>query len=121
MISAMAQRMFKVVARTAWEDACQRGAFAGSADDRRDGFIHLSEDHQLAGTLARHFRGAHDLVLIELDAAVLGSTLRWEPSRGGDLFPHLYAELPTALAVSVRALGLDADGVPIIPEDICQC
>jgi uncharacterized protein (DUF952 family) len=121
MNSASAQRVFKVAARAAWEDACRRGAFAGSADDRRDGFIHLSVEHQLAGTLARHFRGAHDLVLIELDAAALGSALRWEPSRGGDLFPHLYAELPTVLAVSVRSLVPDAEGVPILPEDICQC
>jgi uncharacterized protein (DUF952 family) len=121
MTSARAQRVFKVAARSAWEDACRRGAFTGSADDRRDGFIHLSEDHQLAGTLERHFRGEHDLVLVECDAAALGSALRWEPSRAGDLFPHLYAELPTGLAVSVRALVLDADGVPILPEDICQC
>ena len=93
MNSASAQRVFKVATRAAWEDACRRGAFAGSADDRRDGFIHLSVEHQLAGTLARHFRGARDLVLVEFDAAALGSALRWEPSRGGDLFPHLYAEL----------------------------
>jgi len=121
MNSTRAQRVFKVVSRTAWEDACRRGAFAGSADDRRDGFIHLSQVHQLAGTLARHFRGEHDLVLVEFDAAALGSALRWEPSRGGDLFPHLYGELPAAAAVSVRALVLDAKGVPIVPEDICQC
>jgi uncharacterized protein (DUF952 family) len=101
MNSPGAQRVFKVVARTAWEDACRGGAFAGSADDRRDGFIHLSQHHQLAGTLAR--------------------ALRWEPSRGGDLFPHLYGELPAAAAVSVRALVLDAEGVPVVPEDLCQC
>jgi uncharacterized protein (DUF952 family) len=121
MNSASTQRVFKVAARTAWEDACRRGLFAGSADDRRDGFIHLSEEHQLAGTLDRHYRGQHDLVLVEFDAARLGSALRWEPSRGGELFPHLYGELPTAAAVSVRALVLGADGVPIIPEDVCRC
>ena len=121
MNSASAQRVFKVAARTAWADACRGGAFAGSTDDRRDGFIHLSQVHQLAGTLARHFRGGHNLVLVEFDAAALGSALRWEPSRGGDLFPHLYGELPAAAAVSVRALVLDAKGVPIVPEDLCQC
>jgi uncharacterized protein (DUF952 family) len=121
MNSTKARRVFKVAARTAWEEACRRGAFAGSGDDKRDGFIHLSERHQVAGTLARHFRGEHDLVLVELDAAALGNALRWERSRGGDLFPHLYAELPVTAAVSVRAITLDANGVPVVPEDVCRC
>ena len=89
------QFVFKVAARSAWEDACRTGAFAGSADDLRDGFIHLSTREQLAVTITKHFRGKHDLVLIQFETHLLGEELRWEASRGGDLFPHLYAALPT--------------------------
>jgi uncharacterized protein (DUF952 family) len=113
-------RVFKVLTREAWEDACRRGAFGGSDDDLRDGFIHLSAAHQLAGTLAKHFKGQTDLVLITLDANALGDKLKWEPSRGGDLFPHLYSALPTAAALDVRALRSGADGVPIAPEPIAS-
>jgi uncharacterized protein (DUF952 family) len=113
----VAKLIFKIVARSAWDDACRDGVFAGSADDMRDGFIHLSAAHQLEGTLARHFKGKPDLLLIAFDSASLGDALRWEPSRNGDLFPHLYAHLPTGAARSIAALTLDSEGVPIIPGD----
>ncbi len=113
--------VFKVATRQAWDDACRLGSFSGSDDDLRDGFIHLSAPHQLAETLAKHFTGQTDLVLITLDATALGSELKWERSRGGDLFPHLYASLPTTAARQVRTLRLDDSGVPIIPEDERQC
>lgn len=110
--------MYKICTRAAWEEACRNGAFTGSADDRRDGFIHLSAPHQLAGTAARHFRGQADLVLVAFEAARLGPTLAWEPSRGGDLFPHLYADLPTSAALWVRPLALGPEGVPVLTEDL---
>lgn len=110
--------VFKIAAKAAWQDACATGTFHGSADDVRDGFIHLSAQHQLAGTLARHFKGQSELLLITFDAATLGSALRWEPSRGGDLFPHLYAPLPTGAATAVRALAVGPDGTPALPEDL---
>jgi len=113
--------VFKVAARSAWDKARRSGAFKGSDDDLRDGFVHLSAWHQLAGTLARHFKGQADLVLVQFDTDALGHDLKWERSRGGDLFPHLYAALPTALARATYALNLDADGVPIVPEDLRQC
>jgi uncharacterized protein (DUF952 family) len=116
-----ARSVFKVATREAWEEACRLGTFSGSDDDVRDGFIRLSALHQLAGTLARHCKGRTDLVLIELDAGALGEELRWERSRGGDLFPHLYAPLSTAAARRVRALRLDGSGVPVVPEDVRQC
>ena len=78
--------VYKICPRAAWEEACRAGAFTGSADDRRDGFIHLSAPHQLAGTAAKHFRGQADLVLVAFKAARLGPKLVWEPSRDGDLF-----------------------------------
>jgi uncharacterized protein (DUF952 family) len=116
-----AQSVFKVAARAAWDDACREGRFNGSADDLRDGFIHLSALHQLSATLAKHFKGQTDLVLVALDTGVLGDALRWELARDGDLFPHLYAGLPTTAAREVRALEIDGNGVPIVPEDVWQC
>lgn len=110
--------VYKICARAAWEEACRSGAFAGSADDERDGFIHLSARHQLAGTAAKHFRGQADLVLVAFEAERLGPKLAWEPSRGGDLFPHLYADLPTSAAFWVRPLALGPEGVPVLPEDL---
>ena len=115
------QFVFKVASRMAWQEACRSGAFAGSDDDLRDGFIHLSTRDQLAGTLAKHFRGKRDLVLIQFETNLLGEELRWEISRGGAEFPHLYAALPTTIARSVHALQLDLDGVPTLPEEFAAC
>lgn len=114
-------RVFKVVAQSDWTDACQRGTFEGSADDLRDGYIHLSAGDQVAETLAKHFRGQSDLLLVEFDAETLGDRLHWEPSRGRELFPHLYAPLPTAAARSVHKLTLGPTGVPQPPEGISLC
>jgi len=115
------EHVYKIATRQAWSEACRCGTFGGSDDDIRHGFIHLSTSHQLAGTLAKHFSGKTDLVLITLDAATLGAALRWEPSRNGQLFPHLYAALPTAAARAVHALSMDAAGMPIVPEDVAEC
>jgi uncharacterized protein (DUF952 family) len=88
----MPDLVYKVLAAAEW--CADLSVYHGSADDARDGFIHLSTAAQLPGTLERHFRGREDLVLLAVDAAALGEALRWEPSRGGDLFPHLYGALP---------------------------
>jgi uncharacterized protein (DUF952 family) len=121
MLPVRPRYVFKVATQQAWDAACRIGAYAGSSDDARDGFIHLSAARQLAGTLAKHFMGQSNLVLITLEADVLGDALKWEPSRGGDLFPHLYTPLPVAAAREVRVLKLDDSGVPIVPEDMRQC
>lgn len=113
--------IFKIVERGAWDAACRDGMYRGSPDDVRDGFIHFSAPEQVAGTAARHFRGVADLVLVAFDEAALGEALRWEPSRGGSLFPHLYAPLPTALALWTKPMPLAADGVPEVPEDLATC
>jgi uncharacterized protein (DUF952 family) len=118
MSAGQAQWVFKIAAREAWAQACRLGTFGGSADDLRDGYIHLSALPQLRGTLARHFKGQTDLVLIKLDSGALGDALRWEPSRNGDIFPHLYAPLPTTAACAVRPLSIDEKGEPILPEDL---
>ena len=107
--------VYKICTQDAWVAAVSEGAFTGSAVDLQDGFIHLSTGEQLAETARRHFSGQSDLVLVAFDAATLGGTLRWEPSRGGALFPHVYGVLPAAKAVWVRPMPLDAAGVPIVP------
>jgi uncharacterized protein (DUF952 family) len=114
--------IFKIVEREAWSAACGDGSYKGSADDARDGFIHFSAAHQVHGTAAKYFRGKTDLLLVAIDERALcdalGDVLKWEPSRGGDLFPHLYGALPTSLALWQKPLPLDADGMPLIPEDV---
>lgn len=84
--------------------------FPGSAIDRQDGFIHFSSAEQAPETAAKHFAGERDLVLLRVDAARLGNRLKWEPSRGGALFPHLYGALEVAAVIRVDPLPLAADG-----------
>jgi uncharacterized protein (DUF952 family) len=114
---AMGAIVYKICARAAWEAALAAGRFEGSADDRRDGFIHLSAAGQVADTAARHFAGAGDLVLVAVDAGRLGAALRWEPARGGALFPHLYAALPVDAALWTRPLPLE-DGRHVLPPEL---
>lgn len=104
--------IYKIAERTAWDDALASGKYLGSADDNRDGFIHFSTAEQLAGTARKHFAGQLDLLLIAVDPAALGEALKWEASRGGALFPHLYAALPASAALWVRDLPLATDGIP---------
>jgi uncharacterized protein (DUF952 family) len=85
--------IYKICDRDEWETASAKGEFAGSAIDLKDGYIHFSTARQLRETARRHFAGRRDLVLLAVAAEALGSDLRWEESRGGDLFPHLYAPL----------------------------
>jgi uncharacterized protein (DUF952 family) len=108
--------IYKILSRAAWEQALSRAAFGGSEHDARDGFIHFSTAAQVAETAAKHFARAPELVLLWVDVAALGRALRWEPSRGGALFPHLYAELPTSAVTRVEPLGLDAEGVHVFPR-----
>ena len=106
--------VFKVTAATAWNNAREIGIFTGSADDARDGFIHLSNADQLPGTLAKYFRNLPDLLLIGFCSTALGDALKWEASRGGALFPHYYGALPVTLALWNRPLPLGADGIPYV-------
>lgn len=114
----MRRTVHKVCPQGDWSAAQENGTFAGSPDDLRDGYIHLSTAHQLPATLAKHFSGQGDLVLISFSSDSLGDALRWEPSRGGELFPHYYGALPAALARSVVALPLAADGRHVLPEEL---
>jgi len=101
--------LYKVLRAAEWNQAQAQGVFNGSPDDRRDGFIHLSTRAQLGGTLDRHFAGEAGLIVLEIAAERLGVTLKWELSRGGALFPHVYGALP--LDAVIRSVAIpDAPG-----------
>jgi uncharacterized protein (DUF952 family) len=102
---------YKLVDRAEWDAAIAGGAYAGSAVDLADGFIHMSTAAQLAETARRHYAGKTGLVLVEVTLAPLGEALKWEASRGGDLFPHLFAPLPASAGAPQRGLSVDAEGV----------
>ena len=102
--------ILKIVPAALWRAAEETGRFRGAPVDRADGFIHFSTPAQAAETAAKHFAGQTDLLLVAVDPAALGPALRWEVSRGGALFPHLYAALATADVAWIKALPLGADG-----------
>jgi uncharacterized protein (DUF952 family) len=114
----MVNPVYKILSQSAFVEAKRAGQFSGSSDDIRDGFIHLSAAHQLAGTLAKHFAGQQDLVLLAVNAERLGVDLKWEPSRDGDLFPHLYAPLDLAAVLWSKKLTLGKDATHILPEGV---
>lgn len=105
--------VFKIVATEEWAKAQAAGVFAGAAIDRADGFIHFSTAEQAPETAAKWFAGRGDLTLAAIDAEALGKALRWEPSRGGALFPHLYGPLPMSAVVWARPLPLGSDGAHV--------
>jgi uncharacterized protein (DUF952 family) len=102
--------IFKIVPASLWAAAEAAGQFTGSAADAADGFIHFSTAVQAPETAARHFAGQAGLLLAAIDADALGTGLRWEPSRGGDLFPHLYGVLPVSAVLWVEPLPLGEGG-----------
>ena len=108
--------IYKICAADLWRAAERAGTFTGAPIDRHDGFIHFSTAAQVRETAAKYFRGRHDLLLIAVEAEALGAALRYEPSRGGDLFPHLYGALPLAAVRRVEPLPLDREGRHLFPE-----
>jgi uncharacterized protein (DUF952 family) len=102
--------IYKIVPAYLWREAERDGLFRGSPVDVKDGFIHFSTGEQVAETAAKHFAGQHDLFLLHVDADRLGARLKWEPSRGGALFPHLYGALDVAAVIRVDLLPLAANG-----------
>ena len=110
----MACAIYKITPRTLWREAEAAGRFVGAPVDRADGFIHFSTALQVRETAARHFAGQDDLVLVAVDEARLGPALKYEPSRGGALFPHLYGPLPLDAVLWVRPLPFSG-GVHVFP------
>jgi uncharacterized protein (DUF952 family) len=99
-----------------WREAEKAGSFHGAPIDIQDGYLHFSTAEQVDETAARHFAGQNNLLLIAINANSLGEALRYEPSRGGDLFPHLYAPLNLSAVLWVKPLPLGADGRHIFPD-----
>ena len=107
--------IYKIYPRALWREAERDGVFRGAPVDRADGYIHFSTAAQVRETAARHFAGAADLLLVAVEAEALGPALKWEPSRGGALFPHLYGDLPLRCVRSVEPLPLGTDGFHRFP------
>lgn len=108
--------IYKICPRDAYHVAKLSGEYLGSVLDQKDGFIHLSSYEQVKETAARHFRGQAELVLMAVRSETLGAALKWEPSRGGALFPHLYGPLPFSAIESVFELPLLAEGTHQFPD-----
>jgi len=111
----LAKIVYKICDAGLWRDAERAGVFDGAPVDLTDGYIHFSTAQQVAETAARHFAGMADLVLVAADAETLGAALRYEPSRGGAMFPHLYGTLPLSAVRWVKPLPLGPDG-HVFPE-----
>jgi uncharacterized protein (DUF952 family) len=109
--------LYKIMSRQEWETAQASGLFEGSEVDQHDGFIHLSAAHQVRATAQKHFSGKADLLLVSVAEVALGQNLKWEVSRGGDLFPHIYGALPLNAAIEVIPLPL-VNGVHLFPEGL---
>jgi uncharacterized protein (DUF952 family) len=101
------QLLFKILGEAEWAAARQTGAYAGSEVDHKDGYIHLSAAHQVRETAAKHFAGRSDLVLLAIPDEQLDG-LKWETSRGGDLFPHVYGVIPVSVVAWFKPLPLVA-------------
>lgn len=112
----MHQTIYKITPEALWREAEAQGAFVGAPIDLADGFIHFSTAAQVRETAAKHFSGQTDLLLVAVDAGRLGDALVYEVSRGGALFPHLYAALPLSAVTWVRPLPLGPDGAHEFPE-----
>ena len=112
--------IYKICTAAEWREAERAGVYRGSAVDHTDGFIHFSTAEQTAETAAKHFAGQRDLVLVTVETDALGDKLKWEPSRGGALFPHLYGDLDVKKAVvRVDPLPLDVEGRHEFPRFYC--
>lgn len=115
----MNRLVYKICPGAEWTQATVGGSYAGSAADRADGFIHFSTAGQVPETAARHFAGQRDLVLVQVDTGRLPpDALKWEPSRGGALFPHLYAPMPVSAALRVDPLPWRDGAGHLFPENL---
>lgn len=108
--------IFKIVPKSLWQEAVDRGVFEGAPVDLADGYIHFSTGDQARETAAKHFAGQTDLLLAAFEAERFGEALKWEPSRGGALFPHLYDTFKPDTALWVRDLPLSPEGEHFFPE-----
>ncbi|MDN5926453.1 MAG: DUF952 domain-containing protein [Hyphomicrobiales bacterium] len=108
-------RIYKIVTQSEWREVEKKGLFRGAPVDLADGFIHFSTAGQVAETAAKHFAGQDSLLLVAVDGAALGDALKYEVSRGGALFPHLYAGLPLSVVLWAKPMPRGEDGVHHLP------
>jgi uncharacterized protein (DUF952 family) len=108
--------IYHMCRRAEWAAAEKAGSYRGSSQDVADGFIHFSTVEQISESARKHRAGQTDLVLVTVDVGKLGAALKWEPSRGGALFPHLYGPLPLEAVVRVDPLPLGPDGTHAFPK-----
>lgn len=109
--------IYKICHRDDWAEAERAGCYAGSAKDKEDGFIHFSSADQVLGTLNKYYADADDLLLVAVDAAPLGAALKFEPSRDGALFPHLYDVLPVSTVRWAKPIAKNAAGAFVLPPE----
>ena len=114
------QTIFHMCRAEEWETALATGAYPGSSQDAADGFIHFSTAAKIVESAAKHRAGQSGLLLLTVDAGMLGDALKWEPSRGGQLFPHLYGALPVTAAIRVDPLPLGDDGRHVFPGHVAE-
>ena len=110
------QFIYKVASREIYEASLAAGSFVGQPIDLKDGYIHFSTAAQLGETIRLYFAGLGDQVLFQVATAPLGEALKWEASRGGDLFPHLFATLPMSSVSDMARLDVPADGIALLPD-----
>lgn len=108
--------IYKITSHEAYRVFAKTGIFPGMPVDRKDGYVHFSTAAQLGETLRLHFAGQGEVVVFSVRPQDLGATLRWEPSRGGQLFPHLYGDLPIAALGEHATVSVDAAGNVTLPE-----
>jgi uncharacterized protein (DUF952 family) len=113
---AVATSIYKICDEPLWREGERAGVFRGASVDARDGFIHFSSATQVRATAAKHFAGVENLLLIAVDADALGAALKWEVSRDGDVFPHLYGSLPLTAVLWIKPLPLGTDRWHVFPE-----
>ena len=118
MDEPLSELIYKIVDAELWAIAHEQGGFAGAAIDLQDGYIHFSTAAQVRETAAKHFSGQANLLLIGVEPGEMKDELRWESSRGGDLFPHLYGKLSLDCVVSVDDLPIGKDGLHIFPGNL---
>lgn len=112
----MGMLIYHLARNSGWQAALETGIYEGTAEDRADGYLHFSTAPQIVESARKHRAGEADIILLSVEATTLGHALKWEPSRGGDLFPHLYGPLQVSDVVTTIALPLAADGQHIFPD-----
>ena len=108
--------IFHICRSDEWHSAIERGMYSGSSQDKKDGYIHFSASNQVIESAAKHRAGQKGLVLLTVDGDLLEPSLKWEAARGGELFPHLYGDLPINAVLRAEELPLGPDGLHIFPK-----